>query len=83
MFHPLGVDLSAISDDDLYKKHAELNKRYTQAYRSGPHSIIPQLQMLMADYANEIQNRNKKKMEEMLRKADKDGKTLSDIIDIQ
>lgn len=76
--HPLGTDLTALSDDELHKKYGELQKRFGQAYRFGPQSIIPQIQMLMQDYQYEIGMRNKRQIEEM----DKNSKGPKGIIDI-
>jgi len=76
--HPLGPDLTGLSDDELHKKYGELQKRFTQAYRTGPQSIIPQLQMLMQDYQMEIGLRNQKQMAEL----DKNSKGPKGIIDI-
>ena len=86
--HPLSPNLRDLSDDDLHKKLAELNKRFMQAYRIGPFQIIPQLQMLIEDYNSEVSRRNAEKMKEMTEKFDKaskkeDGKGLKGIIDIQ
>ena len=53
--HPLAPDLSPLSEDELHKKFNELQGRFTQAYRYGPTSVIPQLQMLIADYQEEMQ----------------------------
>ena len=52
--HPLGPDLTGLSDDELHTKYSELQKRFGQAYRFGPQSIIPQLQMLMQDYQKNL-----------------------------
>lgn len=76
--HPLGPNLTDLSDDDLHKKYGELQKRFGQAYRFGPQSIIPQLQMLMQDYQFEINVRNQKQIEEM----NKNSKSPKGIIDI-
>mgnify|MGYP003705544383 CR=1 FL=1 len=85
--HPLINDLSKFSDDELHSKLSELNKRFVQAYRIGPTQIIPQLQMLIEDYNAEVGRRNAKKMQEMAEKfekaANKDGKGMKGIIDIQ
>ena len=86
--HPLISNLSSLTDDELHKKLAELNKRFMQAYRIGPAQVIPQLQMLIEDYNSEISKRNAKKMQEMQEKFDKvanknDGKGMKGIIDIQ
>jgi hypothetical protein len=86
--HPLLGSLANLSDDDLYTKLNELNKRYVQAYRLGPASAVPQLQMIIEDYNAEIGRRNDKKMQELQEKLDKktskDGKSgMKGIIDIQ
>lgn len=86
--HPLAPNLQALTDDELHKKLAELNKRFAQAYRMGPFGIIPQLQMLIEDYNSEVSRRNAVRMQEMAEKFDRankkeDGKGLKGIIDIQ
>lgn len=63
--HPLNNNLSELSDEDLHKKYGELQKRYVQAYRFGPSSVVPQIQMLMQDYQYEIKLRNDRQYEEM------------------
>jgi len=80
--HPLAPDLSTVSDDELAKKFNDLNRRLGQAYRSGPSQIIPQIQMLMQDYQNELGRRQDKLMKEMETRADKNGKGFKGIIDI-
>lgn len=77
--HPLAPDLSTLSDNDLHKKHGELVQRLSQAYRIGPSGIIGQLQMLLENYNSEIQRRNQKLMDELMKK----GKNMSGIIDIK
>lgn len=81
--HPLGTNLSNLTDDELYKKLGELQKRYMQAYRFGPQSIIPQIQMVMEDYQAEIQRRNSLQMAELNKKMAAEGKGFGGIIDIQ
>ena len=76
--HPLGPDLTGLTDEELHKKFGELQKRFNQAYRFGPQGIIPQLQMLMQDYQAEISLRNQKQMEEL----NKNSKGPKGIIDI-
>lgn len=78
--HPLSPDLTQLSDVDLHKKHGELVKRLTQAYRVGPHGAIGQLQMLLDDYNIEIRRRNDKAMDELLKKSQDKG--MNNIIDI-
>ena len=77
--HPLGPDLTGLSDDELHTKYSELQKRFGQAYRFGPQSIIPQLQMLMQDYQAEISLRNQKQLEELSKNTGKGPKGIIDI----
>ena len=77
--HPLAPDLTGLSDDELHKKFSELQKRFGQAYRFGPQSIIPQLQMLMQDYQAEISLRNQKQLEELSKSTGKGPKGIIDI----
>ena len=65
MPHPLAPDLKVLSMEDLTKKYNDLMGKLNQAYRSGPYGIIPQMQMLMEDYQQEMQNRQQKQLEEM------------------
>ena len=64
------------------KKFEELNKRLNQAYRFGPSSVIPQLQLLLADYQAVMDARRAKLMQEMEERANRDGKGFKNIIDI-
>jgi hypothetical protein len=80
--HPLGPELSGLSDDELNKKYAELQKRYIQCSRFGPFDIIPQIQMLMDDYNTELQRRSRKLMDEMQKRSEQNGKGFKGIIDI-
>ena len=77
--HPLGPDLTQLTDADLHKKQGELVQRLGQAHRIGPFNIVGQLQMLLNDYNSEIQRRNQKIMDDMMKK----GKGMDGIIDIQ
>jgi hypothetical protein len=70
--------LTGLSDAELQKKYSELQKRMGQAWRFGPQSIIPQLQMIMEDYQAEISLRMQKQMAEL----DKNSKNPKGIIDI-
>lgn len=80
--HPLAPDLTALTDEEVHKKYGELSKRYSQAYRSGPQSILPQIQLLMQDYQAEINRRQQKLIADMEARANKDGKGFKSIIDI-
>lgn len=77
--HPLVGDLSELSNEELQKKYSELMQRYNQAFRFGPTSVIPQMQMILENYQLEIEKRNRKLTEEMEKKADK----YKGVIDIQ
>jgi ABC-type iron transport system FetAB permease component len=77
--HPLVSDLSNLSNEELTKKYNELMSKMNQAYRFGPTSVIPQMQMILENYRNELDNRHKKTLEEMEQKSDK----FKGIIDIQ
>ena len=79
--HPLSPDLTELSDADLHKKHGELVQRLTQAHRIGPYGIIGQLQLVLSDYASEINRRNAKAMVDMLNQSK--GKGMGGIIDIK
>lgn len=77
--HPLVSDLTELSNEELHKKYNELMQKMNQAYRSGPTSVIPQMQMILENYKYEMDARNRKTMEEMESKADK----FKGLIDIQ
>lgn len=81
--HPLAPDLNSLKDEELHTKMAELQKRMTQCYKFGPVQIIPQLQMLMQDYQDEINRRNQQTMAELTKKSDKGNKGFTTIVDIQ
>lgn len=80
--HPLANDLTKLKDDELQTKYGELSKRLSQCFRFGPQGVIPQLQMLMQDYQDEINKRTAKTMQEISDKTGKDGKGYNSIIDI-
>jgi len=77
--HPLVPNLTELSNEDLHKKYNELMQKMNQAYRFGPTSIIPQMQMIIENYRYEMDQRNRKTMEEMEAKNDK----FKDLIDIK
>lgn len=82
MFHPLAPNLSELSSEELFQKYSDLQKRYNQAFRFGPTSIIPQLQMMMEHYQVEMTERSRKQMEEMAQRQEQNGKGYKGIIDI-
>ena len=77
--HPLVSDLSGLSNEELHKKYNDLMAKYNQAFRFGPTSVIPQMQMILENYKSEMDTRNRKLMEEMEAKSDK----FKGIIDIK
>ena len=79
MGHPLTPNLSKLTMEELVKKQSELVSRMTYAYRIGQADMIGQLQLLMQDYQEEINNRNRRALEEMESKS----KNFKNIIDIQ
>ena len=76
--HPLSPNLTDLNDTELQQKYSELQKRLGQAWRFGPQSLVPQIQMVMEDYQNELNLRMQKQMEEL----NKNSKNTKGIIDI-
>ena len=79
MFHPLAPDLSNLKDDELYNKINELTGKMNAAYRLGSRDAVHQMQLLMGHYQQELQTRNRKKLEDMEQKS----KNFKNIIDIK
>lgn len=77
--HPLTPDLTKLTMEELTNKHSDLLKRITYAYRIGQADMVAQLQMLMEDYQAELNERNRRQLEEM----NKASKNFKNIIDIQ
>ncbi len=77
--HPLVADLSSLSTEELHKKYNELMQKYNQAHRFGPVGVIPQMQMILENYRQEMDVRNRKILEEIEEKNDK----FKGIIDIK
>ena len=48
--HPLVGNLEELSNEELHKKYNELMAKYNQAFRFGPTSVIPQMQMILENY---------------------------------
>jgi hypothetical protein len=71
--HPLFTqNLSELSDDALHKKHGEILKRINQASRLGYGDAMYQLQMVLNQFNDEIINRNRREMEKLRQKNDRD-----------
>lgn len=77
--HPLTPNLTELSDDELGKKITELTKRVSQAYSFGNGELLQQVQMMLEDYQQEMNQRQRRMMEELSKKA---GRDFDDIIDI-
>lgn len=79
MGHPLTPDLTKLSIEELNEKYNDLAKRITMAYRWGNQDLVSQVGMLMQDYQEEIQVRNRRALEDM----EKNSKNFKNIIDIK
>lgn len=77
--HPLTPDLSTLSDEELAKKVQDLSRRLNQAWSSGNGQLLQQVQMMLEDYQEELNKRQRKMMEDLSKKA---GRDFDDIIDI-
>jgi len=67
--HPLAGDLSVLTADELSKKHADLTKKLSMAYRMNMGDAISQLNLLLQDYQYEIRLRQEKMMAEIAEKS--------------
>ena len=72
--HPLTNDLSKLTDEELHSKRSELNNRLSFAYRMGHGDIIQQIQLVLGDYAMEVERRNRILMDQ----AQKSGRLGTD-----
>lgn len=79
MNHPLTGNLRDLSDSDLQKKITELGKRLVFAHQTGNAQMIQQLEMLMQDYRDVSQERDRDRMKKM---QDNNGKDWDDLIDV-
>ena len=62
--HPLAPNLETLSDEELHTKRSELQNRMGMAYRMGSAEMVGQLQLLLQDYAMEVERRNQKMMDD-------------------
>jgi len=62
--HPLAPDLSKLADEELHTKRSELQNRMSLAYRMGSADMVNQLQLLLQDFAMEVERRNQKMMDD-------------------
>ena len=72
--HPLTNDLSKLTDEELHSKRSELNTRLSFAYRMGYGDMVNQLQLVLGDYAMEVERRN----QQMMDQAQKSGRLGAD-----
>lgn len=79
MGHPLTPDLTKMTMDEFTKKFNDLQNRLSTAYRWGNGQMVQQLQLLLQDYQEELNRRNQKQLEDMM----KNSKNFKDIIDIK
>jgi hypothetical protein len=81
--HPLVPNLSELSNNDLRERILDLSKKLMIAHRTMPDAVY-QVQLMLDDYIEEQQNRDRKHIEKLMDQAKKDGKTKDwdDIIDI-
>lgn len=68
--HPLTQDLSTLTDEELHSKRSDLQTKLSFAYRMGHGDMVQQLQLVLGDYAMEVEIRNQK----MLEQAQKSGR---------
>ena len=79
MGHPLTPDLTKMTMDEFTKKFTDLQNRLSTAYRWGNGQMVQQLQLLLQDYQEELNRRNQKQLDDMM----KSSKNFKDIIDIK
>ena len=72
--HPLAPNLEGLTEEELHTKRGELQNRLGYAYRMGNGDLVGQLQLLLQDYAMEVDRRNQK----MLGDAQKSGRLGKD-----
>ena len=72
--HPLTQDLSTLTDEELHSKRSDLQTKLSFAYRMGHSDMVNQLQLVLGDYAMEVEIRNQR----MLEQAQKSGRLGKD-----
>jgi len=72
--HPLTQDLSQLTDEELHSKRSDLQTKLSFAYRMGHGDMVQQLQLVLGDYAMEVETRNQR----MLEQAQKSGRLGKD-----
>ncbi len=77
--HPLTPDLSALSDEELHNKRNDLMNRLSQAYRFGSYDMVGQIQLILQDYAMEVERRNKIMLDQTQKTVKSDDNPAKDI----
>lgn len=78
--HPLfDQNLADMTDDALHKKHGEILKRINQAGRLGYGDAVYQLQLMLTHFNEEISSRNRREMENLRQKNNRDFDNYIDI----
>ncbi len=62
--HPLTPDLTSLTDEELHTKRSELTSKLNYAYRAGYGDMVGQIQLVLQDYAMEVERRNQKMMDD-------------------
>jgi hypothetical protein len=63
--HPLGSDLSKLSDDELQSRISELNRKRIASYQFGNADLLRQVDMLLYDCQQELMDRNARMLKKM------------------
>jgi len=63
--HPLGSDLSKLSDDELQSRISELNRKRIASYQFGNADLLRQVNMLLYDCQQELMDRNARMLKKM------------------
>lgn len=76
--HPLAPNLTSLTDEEIHTKRAELQNKLMFSYRSGNSNLVAQIQMLLQDYDIEIQTRNQRMLDQLV----KTSKNFGNVINI-
>jgi hypothetical protein len=71
--HPLGSDLTQLSETELHERISELHGKRMVAGRMGSMDLIRQIDILLFDCNQEVIDRNSKIMQKMDEKREKAG----------
>lgn len=87
-YNPLFPNLSELKDDDLIAKIDELQKRYFTMASYGNMGLASQYHFLLSHYQEELNIRNQKHLQDMMKKMEKNrkrkgGGSSDDAIDVR